>query len=46
MRGGKMSGQMHRGMMRMRGMRGMPDMRGPRPTMRAMMMRGRGGPFM
>ena len=46
MRGGKMSGQMHRGMMRMRGMRGMPGMRGPRPTMRAMMMRGRGGPFM
>merc|ERR1712051_1136112 len=46
MRGGKMSGQMHRGMMRMRGMRGMPGMRGPRPAMRAMMMRGRGGPFM
>ena len=45
MRGGKM-GAMRSGMMRMRGMRGMPGMRGPRPTMRAMMMRGRGGPFM
>merc|ERR1712223_1292759 len=44
MRGSKM-GAMRSGMMRMRGMRGMP-MRGPRPTMRAMMMRGRGGPFM
>merc|ERR1711884_327151 len=44
MRGGKM-GAMRSGMMRMRAMRGMP-MIGPRPTMRAMMMRGRGGPFM
>ena len=42
MRGGKMP----RGMMRMRGpsFRGMRGM--PRPNMRAMMMRGRGGPFM
>ena len=46
MRGGKLGGQMHRGMMRLRGMRGMPGMRGGRPNMRGMLMRPRGGPFM